>query len=121
MAADGLSESFALTVPLVRAGEVFAVPVAVDAVVSGAMSTRGIAVNTYSYPFGATSTLFTADFTAYFASVSVQPGMVWESASDTFLSQPVPEPGTWLMLVAGGAALAVRLRHRGARANDDLG
>lgn len=111
-AADGLAERFSLTVPLVQAGQVLASPTAVSVAVSGSMSTRGTAVNTYSYPFGAKGTQFTSDFSAYFSSVSVQPGIVWEPESDVFLSQPVPEPETWAMFAGGGALLTARLLGR---------
>jgi hypothetical protein len=66
--------------------------------------------------------MFAADFDAAFTDLEVTGvmaaqaraanGITWTSASGVFLTQPVPEPGTWSMLLMGGAGH----RRRGAQA-----
>jgi PEP-CTERM motif len=86
------------------------------------MISKGMALNTFSYPFGASQTLFAADFGAAFTDLEVTGatagraraanGITWTSPSGVFLSQPVPEPGTWALMLLGGLATATAVRRR---------
>jgi hypothetical protein len=116
-----LGDRFTLDIRLLPAGT-FESDVTVDVAVEAYMISKGMAVNTYSYPFGASKTLFAADFGAAFTDLEVTGamaagarsanGITWTSASGVFLSQPVPEPGTWALMLLGGLVTAAAVRRR---------
>ncbi len=62
-----------------------------------------------------TSRTADAHHTSYFE-IFVPDGIHWTSASGAFMSQtlsdPIPEPSTWWLLVSGGVALATLKRRR---------
>jgi hypothetical protein len=119
-----LGDRFTLDIKLLPAGA-FDSNVSVDVAVEAYMISKGMALNTYGYPLGATATMFAADFEAAFTDLEVTGvmaaqgraanGITWTSASGVFLTQPVPEPGTWSMLLMGGLATAVAVRRRQRR------
>lgn len=116
-----LGERFTLDIKLLPAGT-FENDVTVDVAVEAYMISKGLAVNTYSYPLGADQTLFAADFGAAFTDLEVTGAMVagapaasavtWTSASGVFLTQPVPEPGTWALMLLGGLVTTAAVRRR---------
>jgi hypothetical protein len=116
-----LGDRFTLDIRLLPAGA-FENDVTVDVAVEAYMISRGMALNTYSYPFGASKTLFAADFGAAFTDLEVTgamaagprsgSGITWTSASGVFLSQPVPEPDTWALMLMGGLVTVAAVRRR---------
>jgi hypothetical protein len=119
-----LGDRFTLDIKLLPAGT-FESDVSVDVAVEAYMISKGMALNTNGYPLGASATMFAADFEAAFTDLEVTGvmaaqaraanGITCTSASSVFLTQPVPEPGTWSMLMMGGLATAVAVRRRQRR------
>ncbi|MBX3635259.1 MAG: PEP-CTERM sorting domain-containing protein [Rubrivivax sp.] len=113
VAAASMDTLFALDVPILNA-TTLAVPLTVAAPVSASIITKGIALGTYGYPAGAVLTMFSGDVWGAFTSIDVPADVTWTSESGVFLSQPVPEPATWLLWLAGGVVVS-RVRWRRTR------
>ena len=101
---------FVLDLPIMNS-TTLTMPTDVQVSVTGSITTRGAALNTYGYS-GDLSTLFTGDLFAGFTRLETPANVTWTSDSGLFLSLPVAEPPSMALMLAGAAAIALLVARR---------
>lgn len=112
VASASLDDFFTLSVPVLRA-QTLVEDAQMVLSVTASMITQGSALGTY--PNGARRTMFAGDAWGGFTAVETPSGVDWSSNAG-FLAQPVPEPESWAMLLAGVVVTGWTLRRRAAHA-----
>lgn len=110
--ASGVNEFFTLPFVLLPPNSVLAAPTTERAFFSGAVVLNGAAQGTLTEISGATRTSFSANVAAAYTRIDVPIGVTWVSESGVFLSQPVPEPAPWALLLAGLGLFGLKWRAR---------
>jgi hypothetical protein len=108
--ATGVNQFFILPFVLLPPNTVLSAPTTERAFITGAVILNGGANPTFTLDNGAKRTSFSAGVAAAFTSIEVPSGVTWVSDSGVFLSQPIPEPSTWALVLAGIALVGLRLR-----------